>query len=329
MPVAASGHRRGRAAVRQRLLGPEPGTKEAGSGGYAPGVVATSDAVIILAEEDSSVIGRPMSMKVSSSTGEIFVLDAFISCVFRFGRDGVLRSVIARPGSGPGEITQAGDFYLTPDDVIIADQGTGMMKVFSRKDGSFLKQVPFAGTAGYGVAQERPELILGLLNRQLRTTFATWDPGAPALSYYGVLPARYTQTDIVGGVWPYISVALHGDTVLVLPQAADSITYYTLTGARLRTVVVPRRIRRGVVEDVKRLDQMPFNDAFNAQSAVFGLHVFSDGSLLIIHYDLERTPPTVQADIFATRLAGDGTPLCVDSVLGKGHGGTSAARLQR
>lgn len=70
-------------------------------------------------------------MKIDPSD-DIWVADTGNHRIQRFGRDGIVRALYGKQGSGPDEFRSPTGLAVTTDKLFVADNGNGRIQVFSK-----------------------------------------------------------------------------------------------------------------------------------------------------------------------------------------------------
>ncbi|MDH3199078.1 MAG: hypothetical protein OEO21_12655, partial [Candidatus Krumholzibacteria bacterium] len=90
--------------------------------------------------DENHTLYQPTGVAIDAA-GEVLVLDAKLSCVKRFSRDGAYIGSFGRDGAGPGELRGAGSMAVTTDGrIVIYEFGNRRFSVFDAR-GEHLESV--------------------------------------------------------------------------------------------------------------------------------------------------------------------------------------------
>jgi len=268
--------------------------------------------VDIISESDTAVLGTPMSMVADSESGDLYVLEAVLGRVFHYNRRGTLLSTFGSLGGGPSELGSPAEIYLVKGTVVVADDGAKRLKFFGPDGRSVVRSIAYKGFPGSGAVSGDGELLMGMLQSEGKTMAAILRPGADTLSYFASMPRSYTGKAPLASIFATTVVTWRDGLALVLAQATDSIQVVGMTDASSSALFVPRSRRTGVLKDEKAMAGMKWPQLLASHSAAFGMKALSDGSIVVVHMDLKAAGPATRANVWATRIGRDGSPICVD-----------------
>jgi hypothetical protein len=265
---------------------------------------------LTLTENDTAYVGRPAALSVDRDDGSLYVTDEFWGRVLRFSPGAQLVRMYGRRGEGPGELKSPGAVEVVDGAVVVLD--VNRITRYGRDDGKYLGGARFAGS----LTSIRPlggRLWLGGLNLGRKTSLGTWAPGEPTVRPVGTIPAEFTQSEPLAGIYTGVEVAAWGDTVLAGYEGLNRLTLFRGDGTPIRSVRVPVRTRRGelpnIVQAMQRLD---FPAQFSANSVLFRLERLPSRNFALVHYDQAIDGSLITARVYLTLLSPDFSHACVD-----------------
>jgi hypothetical protein len=272
--------------------------------------VASRLSAIQLQETDSLYVGRPAALAVDPRDGSLYVSDAFWGRVLRFAPDGRLVRAYGRRGDGPGELRAPGAVEVVDSAVVVLDERR--LTRFRRDGGEFLGSARYGGVLT-SISPSGGRLWLGGLNVSRGTSLGTWNPGDAEVRHLGAIPAEFTRSEPMAGIYTGVEVVAWGDTVLAGYEGLNRITLFRTDGTAIRSLRVPVRRRKGEIPDVvdamRRLD---FPHQFGANSVLFRLARLPGGNLALVHYDQSIDGNLISARVFLTVARPDFSRVCAD-----------------
>jgi hypothetical protein len=270
----------------------------------------------ILEESDSLFVGHMFDLQVSESA--ILVVDDFADHALLFDRRGrVIRRYGSR-GEGPGELRNAGVGVLGDSVVYVSDEGSGQLVGFDRRSGALTGSLRYVGIAPRSYAVRGAGLVFGLINRATKTSLGILTEGADTLVYSFPLPAEFGQAAPLSGIFPKVVVAAGASGALAVGwQPLDRVAFLGgIERPHAELIQIPTRKRKGTPRNLVALLSNPsYPDIFHYGSLLVALHVLPDGSVLVVHEDLEGEPPNLESDVFFSIVRPDHSKACVDGAL--------------
>src|SRR4051794_17568187 len=166
---------------------------------------------LTLTENDTAYVGRPAALSVDRDDGSLYVTDEFWGRVLRFSPGARLVRMYGRRGEGPGELKSPGTVEVVDGAVVVLD--VNRITRYGRDDGKYLGGARFAGSLT-SIHPLGGRLWLGGLNLGRKASLGTWAPGEPTVRPVGTIPAEFTQSEPLGGVFTGGEGAAWGDTGL-------------------------------------------------------------------------------------------------------------------
>ncbi|HEX6746508.1 MAG TPA: hypothetical protein VF092_04375 [Longimicrobium sp.] len=291
------------------------GEHEARRGTALPQPTVRSLARLTLTENDTAYLGRPAALAVDPGDGSLYVTDAFLGRVLRFSADGRLLRGYGRRGDGPGELRDPGAVEVAGDEIVVADVGAHRLTRFGRDDGAFRASVRFRGVPT-SIVPDRGRLWLGGLDVERKTSVGVWEPGDGEVRGLGSIPAQFTQSAPLAGIYSGAEVAAWNDTVLVGYEGLNRLTFFRPDGSEIRTLRVPVRARKGEMPDlVHSIEHLDFPEQFSANSVLFRIARLPGGNFALVYYDQTIDGSLITARVFLTLLSADFSRACVDREL--------------
>lgn len=267
---------------------------------------------VTLSETGTIYVGRPAGLAVDPFDGSLYVADGIAARVLRFAADGQLLRTYGGPGAGPGELRDPGAIAVAGDTVLVVDQGNQRVTRFGRPDGSFVGSARFGGVAT-SIQAYHGHLWFGGLNLDRGTSLAVWLPGERELRPLGTVPAEFTRSQPLAGIYTGVEVSLWGDTVVAGYMGLNRLTVFRTDGTPIRSISVPVRARKGEMPNVVRaMEHLDFPAQFSANSALFRMARLPSGNLALVHYDQSIDGDLITARVYLTLLSPDFSRACVD-----------------
>jgi hypothetical protein len=283
----------------------------------------------VLAESDSTFLGKPVLSFAVDSTGQLYIGDAFASRLFRYRRDGALDLAIGRRGDGPGEFRNLIGGTFLVDSFVIQPAGLDLV-VFNRHTGAYIgRQRLQMGYFTQGILAGRQLLLAnfeyaakkGIISIRGDSFFEAvrGESREPLSSNLIPLPAEYSRYPELGNS-NWSEVAAWNDTVLSGYAALPYLTVNRGDGTPLDTITIPTRRRRGFppgsYQIFRKGTTASTNEQARAISILQALWRLPNGNLIVGYRDSWTTG--VGADehyfgrIWLTILARDLKRACVD-----------------
>lgn len=156
---------------------------------------------VLLAENDTSYVGRPIRMIVDPLDGSLYVTDPFSRRIYRFGRDGSPVRGYGRPGRGPGEFNSIFGVVVVDDSTVAAPSvDPSAMHLFDRRTGQVRRSFPLPSIVlGTGQAVVgRDTVWLPARSFEENSSFLVWHRASDSTRLLGSIPAEYERSREAG-----------------------------------------------------------------------------------------------------------------------------------
>ena len=267
-----------------------------GCGERAPGASgsAASDAPVlvpvdsvVLAEDDGTYLAGTSGLAVAPD-GSFFVADHQAKKVLAFGRDGRFLRTIGRPGSGPGELRNAGSPTLDGDSLLyVVDSGA--IEVFDPRSGAHLAAFRMPRMPNT-IAVSDGRLFAGHADAEQEGSVARVVADTAGLRATGPFPEILRDPGLFAMFHP-VALGMRGDTAATTFFVTDYLYLSDVAGRVLDSIRVPRRLRNGTHPDRLRslardpADQKLGESAFWGSSLPRAVHWLPDGRLALVATD--------------------------------------------
>jgi hypothetical protein len=274
--------------------------------------VVESAGRVALLESDTLYLGRPAALAVDSSDGSLYVTDGFWGRVLRFSPSGELLRAYGTRGEGPGELKGPSALALAGGELLVSDVGKRELSRFDLATGRFVGSTRYSGIAR-SLEPAGGGLWLGLMNVEGKTSLGRWTASNGRVTNLGAVPAEFTQSPPLAGIYTGVQVVAWGDTVLAGFMGLNRLVLFRADGSVIRNVRVPVRERRGEVTDVVgTLAKLEFPEQFGANSSLFRMHRLPSGNFALVHYDQVIDGNLITAKVYLTLLSRDFARSCAD-----------------
>jgi len=255
---------------------------------------------VLLAENDTSYVGRPIRMIVDPLDGSLYVTDPFSRRIYRFGRDGSPVRGYGRPGPGPGEFNSIFGVVVVDDSTVAAPSvDPSAMHLFDRRTGQVRRSFPLPSIVlGTGQAVVgRDTVWLPARSFEENSSFLVWHRASDSTRLLGSIPAEYERSREAGGMFHIVrgstTLAHAGQSVLVGWAGSDAVERFDLSGRRIERIEIPRVRRRGVppyaqewIDRGRRGPLRSFTQMAELHSEMRPFVRLSNGLFAFTHHDL-------------------------------------------
>lgn len=281
----------------------------------SPATVARVDS-LVLAESDTSYIGRPVGLAVSPG-GDYFVIDGFRPRVLRYDRQGTLVAQIGQSGEGPGEfLAPSGLAFLSETELAVIDFRGNRISLFDQRSGAYHRRRPFEGSYR-AISGGRDSLWLGLWNERLGTAVALWSVSNDSLTNLVPIPDVYVAGSVRRMLLDNTLVSAFGDSLLVGFAGQERLLVTSRAGETVATFRVPVVRRRGVPEDVEQRMRgaASLEAAVRESSYLLALNRLASGAVVVVHADMELKGKVYLMDVMVSLVRADLRTACADAPL--------------
>ena len=272
---------------------------------------------IVLEESAEDYLALPGAV-APDGVGGYLVTDFGQPRVFHYFGDGRLMQRYGREGDGPGEF-RAASLTLTRGDehVLVLSWQPFAAQLFERSTGRFVERFPLRGNTesalldSGGLWISEPHYATRSAVRRLQLGD---DEAVPVVR----LPDEYTFGSPVGGMFHAVPFTKWADTLLVGFQPLPYLIVTDTAGKEVDRFEIPAVHRRGTPADPESAIEKAFVDGpyfhvFAVLSSTVGVHRRGDGSLLVVHFDLQRADePPLGREAFVTVIEESRTRACAD-----------------
>ncbi len=250
---------------------------------------------VVLAETDTSFVGKPAMFFGLGPDGSFLIPDQTSDRLMVYDRDGRLRQFVGRRGQGPGEMSTVGITTFVVDSLLIHATMGRSIHMFAWPTGRWVRTLHVRGFVTSAAAlggrlffgDYDPFVRRGVvvLEREALVTEDTAQVGASLVEFprdYVTYPDFDMFNSVLIAAWP--------DTLAVGFGGTDFLVLYDLRGAPTDTLWIPPVRRRGIPEAAKRLfrpNAGSFPDRLAAVSGLYGLWRPDEGGLLAWYGDGE------------------------------------------
>ncbi len=286
---------------------------------------------LVLEETPAVTLGDVSHFTISDA--DVWVVDRQNGRLVRFARDGRLRATFGRTGSGPGELTAPGPLALVGDTtLVVLDYGRGAIVQFRVADGTPLAELPLREQVMATQLQSVGDTIwMGAVGLRNGMGVMHVSSGDGALGRSVPHPREFADEGGLHWSLPF-AIALRLEDATLVAYAGHHRTILHRDDGSMDSLLVPSPRRRGVPADLaSRAATGAYRETLGGLEGAVSLpvraHQLPDGSLALVHVDIEVSPDAdpstgrgARYRAFLTVIRSDFAAACVDAPIPAGEG---------
>ncbi len=271
-----------------------------------------------LVDSDSFPIQTPSGL-TRLADGRFVVADFGAKQLRIFDAGGRALRSIGRRGRGPGEFVAPSALdVLGAEEIVVLDVGTQRVSVVDVQGGTVGRSARLLGQ-GLDLRVAHGVVHVAIPSALHNRAFATWDMVADTTVARGVMPALYDAYPRLRRNLGLSVLASGRDGLWVGLLGSNSVALHPreAVDAPVRTVELPRRVRRGVPVDRPEWLQreMAYEEELQSVSVLTALAELRDGRIAAVHQDITLGAQSASSVAYLTILDPASGAGCIDLLL--------------